>query len=107
MTASTESPARLAALNHPSTERAVAAERAFLLRLEGGCQVPIAGHARLEGEAVVLEGLVAALDGSRVVRGRGRAPAGEAEALGRQVAEEVLAGGGREILARVYGEAPA
>ncbi|RJX31056.1 MAG: hydroxymethylbilane synthase [Desulfarculus sp.] len=93
-------------LNHPDTAAAVAAERAFLARLEGGCQVPIAGHARLENGIVKFAGLVADLEGRRVVRGQGLAlPAGAAD-MGRAVAEEMLAGGAREILAQVYGEEP-
>ncbi len=98
---------RVAALDHMPTARAVAAERAFLARLEGGCQVPIAGHARYRDGRVELSALVASLDGARLVRGQGQAPADEAEDLGRRVAEQVLADGGREILEEVYGEAPA
>lgn len=95
------------ALDHPPTAQAVAAERGFLARLEGGCQVPIAGHAVLEKGIVRFKGLVASLDGRRVVRGEGLAPPEQAADMGRSVAEEVLARGGREILGQVYGEAPA
>jgi hydroxymethylbilane synthase len=95
------------ALSDAGAAAAVEAERAFLARLEGGCQVPIAGYAVAEGEDVAFSGLVASLEGDRVVRGRGRARRTQAASLGRQVAEEVLARGGREILAEVYGEAPA
>ena len=90
-----------------SAVTAVEAERAFLARLEGGCQVPIAGYADLEGAEVALSGLVASLDGKQVIRGQGRAPKEQAANLGRQVAQEVLDRGGREILAQVYGEGPA
>lgn len=96
----------VAALADPAAAAAVEAERAFLGRLEGGCQVPIAAHAVLEGDRLWLRGLVADLEGRRLVRAQGRAPRAEAAALGRQVAEEVLESGGREILAQVYGEAP-
>ena len=94
-------------INDPSAAAAVEAERAFLARLEGGCQVPIAGYAVLEGAEVALSGLVASLDGKQVIRGQGRATKEEAANLGRQVAQEVLDRGGREILAQVYGEGPA
>jgi hydroxymethylbilane synthase len=94
-------------LSDAAAAAAVEAERAFLARLEGGCQVPIAGFAAAEGADVAFSGLVASLEGDRVVRGRGRARREQAAALGRQVAEEVLERGGREILAEVYGEAPA
>lgn len=97
----------ISALNHPPTAQALVAERGFLARLEGGCQVPIAGHAVLEKGIVVLRGLVASLDGRRVVKGEGLAPPDQARAMGERVAEEILARGGREILAEVYGEAPA
>lgn len=97
----------IAPLDHPPTAAAVAAERGFLARLEGGCQVPIAGHAVLDNGIVTLRGLVASLDGRRVVRGQGLAPPHEARAMGQAVAEEILERGGREILAQVYGEAPA
>jgi hydroxymethylbilane synthase len=60
----------------------------------------------LEGDRLWLRGLVADLEGRRLVRAQGRAPRAEAAALGRRVAEEVLESGGREILAQVYGEAP-
>jgi len=95
------------ALNHPQTAQAVAAERGFLARLEGGCQVPIAGYAVLEKGVVVFKGLVASLDGRLIVRGEGLAPPDQARAMGAAVAEEVLARGGREILTQVYGEGPA
>ena len=93
-------------LNHADTAAAVAAERAFLARLEGGCQVPIAGHAVVEKGIVKFTGLVADLKGQRIVTGGGLAPPDGAAAMGEQVAREVLDDGGREILAEVYGEAP-
>ncbi len=93
-------------ISDASAAVAVEAERAFLARLEGGCQVPIAGYAVLEGSDVVFSGLVASLDGKEIVRGQGRVKIEQAADLGRQVAEEVLDRGGREILAQVYGEGP-
>ncbi|RMG11654.1 MAG: hydroxymethylbilane synthase, partial [Deltaproteobacteria bacterium] len=62
----------------------------------------IGGHARVEGGRVRLDALVGALDGTRVVRGGGEAPLEGAEALGREVAEEILRRGGRAILEEVY-----
>ena len=94
-------------ISDPNAASAVEAERAFLARLEGGCQVPIAGYAVLEGAEVALSGLVSSLDGKQVIRGQGRAKKEQAANLGRQVAQEVLDRGGREILAKVYGEGPA
>lgn len=93
----------LGRLNHPQTRVAVTAERALLHRLEGGCQVPIAAYATLAGDEVQLEGLVASVDGKTVIREtiRGRIP--EAEALGTQLAERLLARGADRILRAIYG----
>jgi hydroxymethylbilane synthase len=87
---------------HEPTEIAVTAERAFLARLEGGCQVPIAGLAKLEGGRVAMEGLVGSVDGKTLIRDRGEGPAAEAERVGRVLAEKILDRGGRAILADVY-----
>lgn len=93
-------------LDHAETAWAVAAERAFLARLEGGCQVPIAGYATIDSGRVVFRGLVASLDGKQVIKSEKTGSPDEAALLGRQAAEEVLEAGGREILASVYGEGP-
>ncbi len=77
----------------------VAAERAFLARLEGGCQVPMACLARLKGQKIEVEGLVAGLKGRPLIRRRVSGPADLAEDLGRELAEVILSRGGREILA--------
>jgi hydroxymethylbilane synthase len=91
------------AVDHPRTHLAVRAERAFLRRLGGGCQVPIAGCATLEGEALLLQGLVASPDGQSVVRGemRGR---GDPDAVGTALAEDLLERGARTILAAIFGK---
>jgi hydroxymethylbilane synthase len=94
---------RVAIFRHEPTEIAVAAERAFLARLEGGCQVPIAGLAQLEGGIVTMEGLVGSVDGTTLIRDRGEGPAADAERVGRELAEKILDRGGRAILAEVYG----
>jgi len=90
-------------IDHPDTRDAVAAERAFLARLEGGCQVPIAAHGRIEGGGVALTGLVADPEGKTIIRVEKSAPRGQAASLGRQVAEDVLDRGGKAILDSVYG----
>jgi len=92
------------ALNHPDSAVCVLAERAFLARLEGGCQVPIAGHATLDGNTLHLEGLVGEVDGSKLIRRRASAPQHKAEELGTRLADEVLDAGGRTILAKLYAE---
>ncbi len=93
---------RIAIFRHEPTEVAVTAERAFLARLEGGCQVPIAGLAQLENGRVVMEGLVGSVDGKTLIRDRGEGPAEQAEQVGRELAERILDAGGRAILAEVY-----
>ncbi len=93
---------RIAIFRHEPTEIAVTAERAFLARLEGGCQVPIAGLALVEGDRVAMEGLVGSIDGRTLIRDRGEGPVAEAARVGRELAEKILDRGGRAILAEVY-----
>lgn len=88
----------LAALEHAQTRHAVTAERAFLAALEGGCTVPMAGYAEVEGAQLRLRGMVGAPDGSRVVRGEVSGSVAEAARLGTSLAEELLGRGAREIL---------
>ena len=90
-------------LDHFETAVAVRAERSLLMELGGGCQVPIGGHARIDGKMVELSGLVASLDGRQLVRAVRAAPLEEAEALGKRVAEELLGLGAKQILDDVYG----
>jgi hydroxymethylbilane synthase len=96
----------LQALHHEPTARRVTAERALNNRLQGGCQVPIAAYADYldEGYTLRLRGLVGRPDGSLVLRAEAQGPAGDAGALGVQVAEELLAQGAGEILAAVHGQ---
>lgn len=104
-TTDSELHALLECLNHAPTATRVVAERALNKRLNGGCQVPIACYAVLEGEQLWLRGLVGQPDGTVLLRAEGRAPAAEAEALGVQVAEALLDQGAEQILQAVYGEA--
>ncbi|HRD65568.1 MAG TPA: hydroxymethylbilane synthase [Candidatus Competibacter sp.] len=91
----------VAALDDPPTRIRVAAERAFNARLQGGCQVPIAGYAVLKGEELWLRGLVGEPDGSRIVTGEIRGPANAAAALGTTLAEDLLGRGAGAILRRL------
>ena len=92
-------------LNHRDTAYAVRAERGFLKRLEGGCQVPIASFGRTDGEAIVLEGLVGRPDGSQILRAGARGTVADPEGLGVSLAEELLRRGAKEILDEVYRKA--
>lgn len=89
-------------LDDPSTRLRLTAERAFNTRLQGGCQVPIAGYAVLEGDQLWLRGLVGEPDGSRTISGEVRGLAKEASALGISLAEELLDRGADAILQRVF-----
>ena len=96
--------ALLAPLNDPQTRTRVLAERAMNNRLEGGCQVPIAGHATLDNDTLHLRGLVGRPDGTEMIRGERSGPASEAEAMGIELAEELLQNGAAAILKELYGE---
>jgi hydroxymethylbilane synthase len=95
--------ALLAPLHHADTADRVMAERALNKRLEGGCQVPIACFAELEGDHLWLRGLVGEVDGSRVLTTEIRGPRTQAENLGITAAEDLLAQGAGEILQAIYG----
>jgi hydroxymethylbilane synthase len=97
--------ALLQPLKCADTEVRVRAERAFNTRLEGGCQAPIAGYAELDGDTIHLRGLVGEPDGSVLVRGEISGPRSEAEAMGRQLAEDVLGRGADAILKALYANA--
>jgi hydroxymethylbilane synthase len=91
----------IAFLHHPPTHRAVAAERAFLRTLEGGCQVPIAAHATVDGDRISLTGLVASVDGSRVITGTAMS-SDDPICLGATLARDLAARGATEILRECY-----
>jgi len=93
-----------AAFEHADTRVAVAAERAVLATLEGGCQVPLGAWGRMEGGRLVLEACVCAVDGSEIVRDRAEGARGEPEALGRKLGEKLLAAGADRLL-RMAGRA--
>lgn len=92
----------IAPLNHEPTQICVLAERAMNERLEGGCQVPIAGFAELEYGQIKMRGLVGRPDGKQVIRGHVEGSAKSAEQLGIRLADDLLSRGAREILKEVY-----
>lgn len=85
-------------LDHPPSRAAITAERAFLQRLEGGCQVPIGALGLVDGERLTLQGVVAALDGRELVRDSITGSTAAAQELGVQLAETLLARGAVRIL---------
>jgi hydroxymethylbilane synthase len=92
----------LSALNHQETSISVRAERAFLRKLGGGCQVPIAAYARIEDGRVIMDGLVGSVTGGRVIKGHEEGKVEDHERLGTNLAEDLLSRGAKEILAEVY-----
>jgi hydroxymethylbilane synthase len=89
-------------LNDPATRTAVTAERGVLAALGGGCQVPIGAHARVEKGRLHLQAIVAAPDGTKLIRAESEGEPADAEALGRELGDELLARGARRILEAVY-----
>ena len=88
-------------LDDPETRAAVTAERAFLSRVEGGCQVPVAAHAKVENGFISLDALIADVSGSPCFRDSVSGPVAEAASLGVTLADRLLDRGGREIMARL------
>jgi hydroxymethylbilane synthase len=98
LTARTDVAAWLAPLHDTATAHCVRAERAFSRALGGSCRVPLGGHAVLDGDALWLRGFLASPDGRQVVAGDVRGGWNEDEALGRQLAENLLARGADVLL---------
>ena len=90
-------------LDHADSRYAVTAERAVLRAMGGGCQVPIGAYARVHGSAMELRAIVISPEGDRIVRGESSGACSDAAALGSDLAIDMLARGGREILDAVYG----
>jgi hydroxymethylbilane synthase len=91
----------LRALEDPATRKVMDAERAFAARLGGSCQSPIAAYAELDADRITLRGLVAEPDGSRLLRDAVSGSAENPAALGRQLAERILAAGAGPLLERL------
>jgi hydroxymethylbilane synthase len=95
----------VAFLHHDPSFVEVTAERAFLRKLGGGCHVPVAARALIDGERLNLTGMVAEPGGNRVCRGQIAGSAGQAAALGTQLAERLIRDGAGEMLAGVISHA--
>ena len=96
----TDTHALLATLDHPPSHARVLAERGFLRSLRGGCQIPAGALATLEadGTSLHIQGVLAATDGRRVVKGEQRGPIGQGAVLGESLGTKLLEGGGEDIL---------
>lgn len=90
-------------LNHNKSNICVSSERACLKKLEGGCQVPIAAHAELNGEKLIIRGLVGSLDGKTIIKSTIEGKSTDADSIGTTLAEALLAKGAKAILDQVYG----
>jgi len=97
-TTDTEVLEALRGVDHAGTRMQALAERAFLRRLGAGCHTPVAGHARFDGDAISMAGLVASADGVTVLTGEVSGPGSRAEALGERLADDLLARGARALL---------
>ena len=85
-------------LNHRETRSVVLGERAFLCRLEGGCQIPIAAHGKIENNIFTLTGLVATVDGTTIIKDTMSGLEEDSERLGIKLAESLLSMGAKKIL---------
>lgn len=90
-------------LDDHDSNLSVRAERAFLKRLEGGCQVPIAAYGTRENGSIRLDGMVASINGERLIRKSVTGPEEDPEAIGSSLAEDLLSMGAGEILSEIYG----
>ena len=88
----------LAFLNDEDMVACAKGERAFLAKVEGGCQVPVGVYGSVEQDELQLEAVIASLDGARLYRDRLTGNKSEAEELGGELAEKLLAAGGLEIM---------
>jgi hydroxymethylbilane synthase len=93
--------ALLACLNHADTATRVKAERAVNNHLQGGCQVPIGAFSQLHGDDIIIDALVGAVDGSEIIQHQISGPAINAEKLGIEIAEQLLADGADQLLAAI------
>jgi hydroxymethylbilane synthase len=95
----------ITSLSSRSTTFAALAERALLRELEGGCQVPIGTHGRIEENLLKLDAIVGSLDGTRIVRAKIHGEPEQGEDLGIQLAHILLKSGAKEILESIRGQA--
>jgi hydroxymethylbilane synthase len=97
----------LAFLDHPPTRAGVICERAALNALGGGCQVPIGAYAQVDGRVLRIQAVVAAPDGSKVIRLSLEGDAAQPVSVGEEMGRELLAAGAEQILRSVYGSTAA
>lgn len=91
-------------LNDRDTKRAIVAERALMAKLEGGCQVPVGGHARMEKGLLALHAVVGSLEGEKIINTYDTGDPDKPDELGRRLADQLINMGAREILDAIRGE---
>ena len=91
-------------LEHTTTSRRCLAERAFLRELEGGCQVPIGVNSQVSNEELTLTGMVASLDGKRLIRDQASGSAADPESIGIELAGKLKQQGAGDILKEIFDE---
>ena len=89
---------QLRAVEHAPTRRAIDAERGFLIAIGGTCTTPLAGHAEIAGDQLTRRAAIAEPSGSRIIRGERRGAAADGARIGAELARELLAQGGAEVL---------
>lgn len=94
--------ALLAFLNDTESAIRASAERKFLRKLEGGCQVPIACHSVIDNDKFSIKGLIYNLDGSKKIERQLEGNITMADSLAEKLADDILQSGGKEILKEIY-----
>lgn len=92
----------LQSIHHEGTYKAVLAERAFLRRLEGGCQVPIGAFAEVKSNGIYLDGMVGSVDGTITFRKKVRGSVKDPGKIGKELANDLIKAGAKEILDEIY-----
>jgi len=92
----------LQSVHHEATYKSVLAERAFLRKLEGGCQVPIGAFAEVKSNGIYLDGLVGSVDGTITFRKKIRGSSRDPEKVGINLAKDLIKAGAKEILDEIY-----
>ena len=85
-------------LNHQESHQAISAERSFLRRVQGGCQIPVGAYGFIDHNILTLEAMISNLNGTRIIRKKIQGKYEEAELLGISLAEDILNSGGKEII---------
>ncbi len=91
----------ISGINHEETMITTAAERTFLRTLEGGCQIPVGSHSKIEGNQFTITGFIANLNGSIFLKDSANGPVEKASEIANQLAEKLLNEGGRKILEEI------